>query len=85
MRTQRTASLDATLAAYLEGRVDLPMNFQSIDGGDFVKHMLASTRVFDEKKERYEWREGDQADHYMHAENYERIAGTMYGGGSLVR
>lgn len=68
----RTQALDNVKEAFLMGRAKLPKNADSIK--DYYDHMQASTRIFDEKKNRYIWDEGSAADHYMLAEAYMRIA-----------
>lgn len=80
IRANRTMSLDATLAAYERGAVMLPFDWRDMDGGEWVKQMCASVRVTEwtPSGDRVFWREGDKADHYMHAENYERIASETF-------
>lgn len=70
----RTETLDASLAQYLNHNMVLPKSFMSIDNGDFVKQMVAPTRIYDDKTQRFKWDEGNKADHYRHADNYENIA-----------
>lgn len=76
----RTASLDQVRSSYIEERQLLPQNADKIlpvgpDGkSEFYNQMCASTRVLDEKKNRYDWKEGDLPDHYFHADNYMLIA-----------
>jgi len=84
IHVNRTASLDESYAAYINKQVEIPKDWRHADGGDFVKQMLASTRVFDEEKFKYIWDEGAQADHHFHADNYERIASSMIASGSLI-
>lgn len=80
IRANRTMSLDATLASYERGAVLLPFDWRDMDGGEWVKQMCASTRVTESTPsgDRIFWREGDKADHYMHADNYERIAAETF-------
>ena len=40
---------------------------------EYYNHMCSSTRVYDEKKDVYDWVEVG-ADHYFHASNYMLIA-----------
>lgn len=73
----RTRSLDRSLAEFAKKMVILPENFRYIDGGEFVNQMEAPVRLLEEAKEgkvRYVWEEGDQPDHYRHADNYSVIA-----------
>lgn len=83
LRTNRTASLDATLAWYMMKREAIPRNWQALDNGDYAAQMTAATRVFNEDRGKYEWQEGDKPDHHHHAANYKRIAHEI-GGGDLV-
>lgn len=87
VRTNKTASCDETYATWVAGQVVLPVNWQGLDGGDFLDQMLAPTRIYvehatDSSKDRWEWREGSKADHHFHADNYERIAADLYGRGN---
>lgn len=70
--TNRTESIDEMTQAFFDGYIQLPANYRSIDNGNYVAHLLAPTRVLDETKTppRYEWQEGNDPDHYFHAENY---------------
>lgn len=70
----RTASMDESHADVLLEKVLFPKNAKTIDSGAFYEQMKAPTRVFDEEKNRYIWNEGTRADHYRHADNYEKIA-----------
>lgn len=85
----RTESLDMSFAEYLDRRVEFPKDYRHIDGGDFVAHMKAPTRIFVEPKGmsvgRFVWQEGSQPDHHRHSDNYEALAAKLYGGGSLIR
>jgi len=74
----RTESLDASMAAHINHDLLIPKNFMSIDGGDYAKQMIASTRVYEEKSERFIWDEGNKADHHRHADNYENIAFDIF-------
>jgi hypothetical protein len=86
IRTKRTPSLDQSLAQYVEGRVVLPKNYISLDGGDFVKQMCQATRVEREQKiggiirKVFVWDDAGQPDHHQHADNYCRIASDMGAG-----
>lgn len=79
----RTATLDASYADYSERRVELPLEWQNLDNGDFLKQMTAATRLYIEDKDKFEWREGTLADHHQHADNYCRLAGSMFGSGLI--
>lgn len=81
----RTETLDASLAGYSRHERFVPKNFLTIDNGDFVKQMVAPTRVYDDRRQVFVWDEGNQADHYRHADNYENIAFDLfYGAGKNV-
>jgi len=77
----RTESLDYSLKEWMDDECELPIDQASIDNGEWVKQMLAPTRILDENKTppRYVWDEGAQADHYRHGDNYSSIAGRMLG------
>lgn len=64
----RTPSLDAVKEMIMLKNLALPANARSIP--DYYDQMTASTRVFDEEKERYTWDEGNAADHFFLAECY---------------
>jgi len=64
----RTQALDNVKEMYLLNKAILPMNADSIK--DYYDQMQASTRIFDEKKNKYVWEEGSAADHYFLAEAY---------------
>ena len=59
----RTGILDAVKEAILTKSIMLPKESRNIE--DFYSQMCASTRVYNEDKEMYEWQEGDKPDHYM--------------------
>jgi len=83
IKCKRTPMLDESLAHWQEGRVTVGRNVEMIDK-DFVPQMTAATRRWDERRQEYVWDEGSLADHYQHADNYRRIASTLYGGGGLT-
>lgn len=85
VKVKRTESLDQSFAHYCEGRVILPVDWKSVDGGDFKAQMQAATRIKQEKVDQkgnrsivYVWSEGTKADHHQHADNYARIASSLY-------
>ena len=83
VNVDRTESLDSALALYVNHDKILPRNVMSIDNGDFAKQMVAPTRVYDDKTQRFIW-VTKKADHYRHADNYENIAyQVMRGGGTM--
>jgi hypothetical protein len=73
VNVNRTWALDAAFATYLQGAVHLPIDFRSLDDGEFVKQMRAATRVKNEDKNRYEWQEAGKPDHHQHADCYENL------------
>jgi len=85
--TNRTASLDSSHEAILDECLWLPKNAQFIDKnpkrkepyGEFYRQMMASVRVYDEKKGYAIWTKGE--DHYRHADNYDLIAAKLLGMG----
>ena len=68
----RTQAFDVVKENYLLKRVSIPKNASSING--YYDQMMASTRVYDDKRDRYKWDEGTADDHYMLAEVYMSIA-----------
>lgn len=90
VRVNKTKSCDTSYAAWAQGDIMLPANWQALDKGDFLAQMTAPTRVLvehksDSSKDRWEWQEGSKPDHHFHADNYERIAAGLYGlGNNLV-
>lgn len=73
----RTQSIDEAHADVLRKQIELPRDAGSIDGGAFYAQMCAPTRVFDEDKKRFVWKEGSKADHYRMADVYEKVAATI--------
>lgn len=80
VRSNRTESLDAMFASYVNGDVILPGNWQGLDGGDYVSQMLAPVRVYEKKSDGSvvpRWEQGALDDHHFHADNYEYTAVNM--------
>lgn len=67
----RTSTLDLVKEAMITGQKILPMNAGSIH--EYYEHMTASTRIYDEAKEKYSWVKVSN-DHYHHAEAYTMVA-----------
>lgn len=65
---QRTPALDAVKEAILTQAIEYPYNIKG--DKEFLAHMTASVRAFNEKREVYEWVEGNQEDHYFLATAY---------------
>lgn len=87
VRVNRTESIDNMFAFHLEKRAVYPKGWRYLDNGDFLKQMLAPTRIYLEPPVsqigapgRYVWDEGSKADHHFHARNYCHIAARMSGG-----
>lgn len=76
VKVHRTQSMDDSHASWIRGESRLPRDAASVP--DFYDQMCAPTRVFERKGEtdsgRFVWREGAQADHYRHADNYSFLA-----------
>lgn len=76
VRVHRTQSMDQSHAAILKREIQFPRDAMSVDG--WSAQMMAPTRLFESKGDtdsgRYVWREGDQPDHYRHANNYRGVA-----------
>jgi hypothetical protein len=72
VQTDRTQILDSVKEAIIIQKYLLPKNAQNIK--NYYRHMCASTRYFDEKRNKYIWTEGNEPDHYFHAEAYCLIA-----------
>ena len=68
----RTAALDNVKESVVLKNIILPKNAQSIP--NYYPQMVASTRVWDEKRQRYIWIEGSKEDHFFHAEAYGILA-----------
>lgn len=66
----RTQTLDAVQEFVILKKLILPINIRSIEG--YYKQMTKSTRVYDEKKEKYEWTKTE--DHYFHSTGYALLA-----------
>lgn len=72
LTVDRTQMLDNTKEAIILKNIILPRNAHSIT--NYYDQMTASTRIYDEKRQRYLWVEGSKADHYHHAESYGILA-----------
>lgn len=74
----RTQLLDAArddMAATPLRRV-FPEDITTVE--HFMDQMIASKRVLNEKGTRYIWDEGSKADHYRHADAYDRVAYDLF-------
>jgi hypothetical protein len=63
IHANRTQMLDEVKEFCLTKRIVLPENAPNVP--EFFRQMTASTRVYNEKRECYEWVEGSEPDHYM--------------------
>jgi hypothetical protein len=67
----RTEFIDAMVANYHAGLIELPIDWATLDNGDFLAQMTASVRVIKEKtvsgvkRPVYVWDEGSKPDHYF--------------------
>ena len=72
----RTASLDEVKAAVLSQTLIFPRNadkmapLASDDHSEFFYELTTATRVYNDKRETYDWVEGGLPDHFFHAMNY---------------
>lgn len=64
----RTASMDAVREGLVAGYIKLPADIEGVP--EFYDQMSASTRIYDEDRDRYTWVEGSKPDHYHHAMVY---------------
>ena len=75
----RTLVLDTIKSDFVNGLMINPLNASDIGNeeqeeyGEYYQHMLSSTRVFNETRGKFEWRESGP-DHFLHAEAYCRMA-----------
>lgn len=76
LTVDRTQALDAVKESYLLRQTILPANAREIP--EFYDHMEASTRVYDEDRGKYVWVEGNNPDHFFHAEAYVKYARKLY-------
>lgn len=76
LTVERTQALDAVKESYLLRQTVLPANARDIP--EFYDHMEASTRVYDEDRGEYVWVEGNNPDHFFHAEAYVKYARKLY-------
>lgn len=82
---ERTASLDEVKERFMLQTVHLPagaantapmVQQQGKDVSEFYRDLTSSTRVHDEKKDRYNWVHSEP-DHFLHAMNYLNIAAKL--------
>lgn len=80
VRVARTPSLDDATEDVLLGRNWLPRDAATIEGGEFFAQMSAPVRVLVQGAGgamRYVWSK-PAADHYRHADNYDKIASKLW-------
>ncbi len=68
----RTQLLDTTLDEVRECWATFPGDAGAVLG--FTEQMKAPVRVMDDKAQRFVWREGNEPDHFRHADAYDRVA-----------
>ena len=78
IKINRTEALDGSLAEYDAGRVILPMDWRSLDGGDFVEGMTSSERQTDPDTGKITWSKPDN-DHHRHSDTYDWLATRLPG------
>lgn len=83
IKVNRTESLDEATSMYVSAKIELPVDWQYIDNGEWLKQMTAPTRIIDIKQTPpvYIWDEAGQADHHRHADNYCQMAAKILGFG----
>lgn len=81
VRVDRTATLDEVRENLIIGKIKLPKGAdrqaplrKKEKVSELFYELMTSTRIFNEKRQRYEWVEGSNPDHYFHAANYMNIA-----------
>ena len=67
----RTMGLDQVKEMFVKNEIILPKNIRDIP--DYMQHITASTRIYDEKAEYYKWVESGD-DHFLFAELYALLA-----------
>lgn len=72
----RTQLLDSTLDEIRAGNRTFPNDAGTVLG--FTDQMRAPVRKLDEKSQRFIWVEGGEADHFRHADAYDRVAQEVY-------
>ena len=87
IKTNRTASLDEATSMYVDGKIELPIDWKSLDNGEWVKQMTTPTRIIDVKQNPpvFVWDEAGQDDHHFHADNYCHMAAKILGFGVTNR
>lgn len=73
----RTMLMDRVMAWFLQKRMELPANAQTLDRGDYYEMLKTPTRIFDQERNQYSYL-GDP-DHYYHAEVYCMLAYAVRG------
>jgi hypothetical protein len=84
IKINRTVAFDEATADYLEQRIEMPIDWRGLDGGQFLLQMMAPTRMLDEERTppAYVWDEGGQADHHRLADLYCHLAAKLSGFGA---
>jgi len=76
VEVNRTECLDKSWKVYKQKKIVLPVDFKSLDGGDFVKQMQMPTRIIDPRGLPV-WTKG--VDHHRLADSYEMLASMISG------
>lgn len=84
IQADRTSSLDRSYQDWRLQNVSVAKDFRNWNQGKFIAEMGAATRVYNEKKNGYDWKEGSKDDHDQHADNYVRMAANLLSGGSGI-
>lgn len=82
IKTHRTWSINEMVEDVKRGRLVLPGNAHTVCNGEYYEQMQAPTLLMVKTqagRPRYVWDEGNNPDHFFHAENYDKIAQMMLG------
>jgi len=85
IKADRTQVMDALVSDYVEQTVLLPANASTLNDGEFYSQLCAPTRLLDEDTGHYFYTEGSKADHFFHAEVYEKLANEFFSPSVEVR
>ena len=76
LNVNRTESIDSLFSMLLQGRIMIPPNWRSLNGGDFKTHLTAPQRVTDYESDppKIVWTKPLIGDHFLHSGNYLNLA-----------
>ena len=80
IKINRTEALDGSLAEWDASQVILPMDFRSLDAGDFTESMKAPVRQVNPETGKISWSD-PPGDHHRHTDTYEWLATRLPGAG----